>query len=217
MDSQLISCESGKPFPEAPDLGHRMKAQTFAFLILIAAATSARADSVSYASCGTYDAYVLMYKTTEKFEEVGKLRCSEKVEILNQKGSFVQIRTTDGRLGWVRFADLADAPPPPQHVYTFGLTESPKPVEPDAPKPPIAAMTTDDVLAMHAMHPGSDFLLKKISSNPCAFDLSPSEIQRLRSAGVSDKVVLAMLQAPVATGAQKIPEGVDVKVPDGTS
>ena len=111
----------------------------------------------------------------------------------------------------------ADAPPPRQHVYTFGLTEDPKPVEPSAPQPPPSALTTDDVLAMHAMHPGSDFLLKKISSNPCAFDMTPPQIQKLRAAGVSDKVVLAMLQAPVATGvpAQKIPEGVDVKIPDG--
>jgi uncharacterized protein YgiM (DUF1202 family) len=104
-----------------------MKARTLAFLILIAGATSARAEAVSYAVCGTYDAYVLIYKTTERLEELGKLRCSEKVEILNQKGAFAQIRTQDGRLGWVRFADLADAPPPPQHVYTFGLTEDAKP------------------------------------------------------------------------------------------
>src|SRR5580704_5394827 len=198
-----------------------MKARIFAFLVLVAAATSAAraADSTSFALCGTYDAYVLMYKSTERFEELGKLRCSEKVEILGQKGSFAQIRTQDGRMGWVRFADLADAPPPRQHVYTFGLTEDPKPVEPSAPQPPPSALTTDDVLAMHAMHPGSDFLLKKISTNPCAFDMTPPQIQKLRAAGVSDKVVLAMLQAPVATGlpAQKIPEGVDVKVPDGTS
>src|SRR6201993_3440114 len=196
-----------------------MKARTLAFLILVAGATSARADAVSYAVCGTYDAYVLIYKTTERFEELGKLRCSEKVEILNQEGAFAQIRTQDGRLGWVRFADLADAPPPRQHVYTFGLTEDAKPVEPSAPKPPVTALTTDDILAMHAMHPGSDFLLKKISSNPCAFDMTPPEIQRLRAAGVSDKAILAMLQAPVATclPAQKIPEGVDVKIPDGTA
>src|ERR1700747_2705873 len=153
-----------------------MKARTLAFLILVAGATSARADAVSYAVCGTYDAYVLIYKTTERFEELGKLRCSEKVEILNQKGAFAQIRTQDGRLGWVRFADLADAPPPRQHVYTFGLTEAAKPVEPSAPKPPVTALTTDDLLAMHAMHPGSDFLLKKISSNPCAFEMTPPEI-----------------------------------------
>jgi hypothetical protein len=195
-----------------------MKARTLAFLVLVAAAaTSARAESASYALCGPYDAYVLVYKTTERFEELGKLRCSEKVEIINQKGSFAQIRTFDGRSGWVRFADLADAPPPPQHVYTFGPPESPKPVESSAPKPLVSALTTDDILAMHAVHPGSDFLLKKISSNPCAFDMAPHQIQRLRTAGVSDKVVLAMLQAPVATAlpAQKIPEGVDVKVPDG--
>jgi hypothetical protein len=197
-----------------------MKARILAFLVLVAAATSARAaESNSYALCGTYDAYVLMYKSTERFEELGKLRCSEKVEILGQKGTFAQIRTQDGRMGWVRFADLADAPPPRQHVYTFGLTEDPKPVEPSTPLPPASALTTDDILAMHAMHPGSDFLLKKISSNPSAFDMTPPSIQRLRAAGVSDKVVLAMLQAPVATGlpAQKIPEGVDVKIPDGTA
>jgi Bacterial SH3 domain len=197
-----------------------MKARTLVFCVLVAAAaTSAHADSASYAQCGTYDAYLLVYKTTERFEEIGKLRCGEKVEILNQKGSFAQIRTIDGRTGWVRFADLSDAPPPPQHVYTFGLSEAAKPVEPSAPKPPVSVLTTDDVLAMHAMHPGSDFLLKKISSNPCAFDMTPPQIQRLRAAGVSDKVILAMLQAPVATGLppQKTPEGVDVKVPDGTA
>jgi hypothetical protein len=208
------------PFSQAPDLGHRMKARTLVLCVLVvAAAASARADSSSYALCGAYDAYLLIYKTTERFEELGKLRCSEKVEILSQKGSFAQIRTIDGRTGWVRITDLSDALPPPQHVYTLGLSEAPKPVEPSTPKPPASALTTDDVLAMHAMHPGSDFLLKKISSNPCAFDMTPPQIQRLRAAGVSDRVVLAMLQAPVATGspAQKVPEGVDVKVPDGTA
>jgi hypothetical protein len=196
-----------------------MRVRILIFCILVASATAARADSAGYALCGAYDAYLLIYKTTERFEELGKLRCSEKVEILSQKGNFAQIRTIDGRTGWVRLADLSDALPPPQHVYTLGLSEAPKPVEPSTPKPLASALTTDDVLAMHAVHPGSDFLLKKISSNPCAFDMAPPQIQRLRAAGVSDRVVLAMLQVPVATGspAQKVPEGIDVKVPDGTA
>jgi hypothetical protein len=195
-----------------------MKAQTLAFLILLASGTCARADSTSYAQCGTYDAYLLLYRSTEKFEELGKLRCGEKVEIIDHKGSYAKVRTTDGRLGWVRAADLAEEPPPPQHVFTFGLTEEPKPVEPSSPKPPASAITTDDVLAMHAMHPGSDFILKQIASNRCAFDLAPQQIQRLRAAGVSDKVILAMLQAPLATDAPdpKTPDSIDVKVPDGT-
>src|ERR1700740_2607752 len=176
-----------------------MKARTLVLCVLVAAAaTSARADSSSYALCGAYDAYLLMYKSTERFEELGKLRCSEKVEILGQKGSFAQIRTQDGRLGWVRFADLADAPPPPQHVYTFGLTEDRKTGEPSAQNPPVTALTPDDLLAMHAMHPGSDFLLKKISTNPCAFDMTPQQIQRLRARGVFYQGGLASPQAPVS-------------------
>jgi hypothetical protein len=182
----------------------------------MAAATSARADSSSYAQCGTYDAYLLIYKTTERFEELGKLRCGEKVEVLNRASSYAQIRTIDGRVGWVRAADLADAPPP-HYTFSFGLTEAPRPAAPAASKPPAAALTNDDILGMHALHPGSDFLLKKISTSRCAFDMSPQQIQKFRAAGVSDKVILAMLQAPVATDEpeQRGAESVDVKVPDG--
>lgn len=196
-----------------------MKARVLIFCALIAAATSARADSSSYAQCGTYDAYLLIYKTTERFEELGKLRCGEKVEVVNRFGAYSQIRTVDGRLGWVRAADLSETPPPPHTVFSFGLTEAPKPVEVSAPQVPASALTTDDILAMHALHRGTDIILKKIESSRCAFDTTPAQIHRLSDAGVSDKVILVMLQTPVATDApeHKAPEGVAVKVPDGAS
>jgi hypothetical protein len=195
-----------------------MKARILIFCFFVSAA-SVRADSTRYVQCGTYDAYLLIYKTTERFEELGKLRCGEKVEVLNRASNYAQIRTSDGRVGWVRATDLADAPPPPQHVFTFGMTEPPRPAAPVASKPPAAALTNEDILGMHALHPGSDFLLKKISTNRCAFDMSPQQIQKLRASGVSDKVILAMLQAPVATDEPAQPTGasVDVKVPDGIS
>src|ERR1700739_3693738 len=100
-----------------------MKARFLIVCIFIAAAPSARADSFSYGQCGTYDAYLLIYKTTERFEELGKLRCGEKVEGLKRVSSYVQVRTIDGRVGWVRAADLADAPPPPHYSFSFGMTE----------------------------------------------------------------------------------------------
>jgi len=202
-----------------PDLGHRMKACVLIFCVLAAAATPARGDSASYAQCGTYDAYLLIYKSTEKFEELGKLRCGEKVEVVNRWGGYSQIRTVDGRVGWVRGADLSETPPPPHTVFSFGLTEAPKPAEVSAPKPPAAALTNDDILAMHALHRGTDIILKKIESSRCAFDTTPAQIHRLSDAGVSDKVILVMLQSPVATDApvRKAPESVDVKVPDGAS
>jgi len=184
---------------------------------LAATATSVRAESVSYAQCGTYDAYLLIYKTTERFEELGKLRCGEKVDVLERKGSYSQIRTIDGRVGWVRNSDLSETPPPPHYVFSFGLTEAPRQFEASGPKAPASALTTDDILAIHTMHPGSDFILKRIETSQCAFDMSPQQIQRLRASGVSDKVILAMLQAPVATDSpdERPQSAVDVKIPDG--
>jgi hypothetical protein len=196
-----------------------MKARLLVCGAILTAASCAHADSVSYAQCGTYDAYLLIYKTTERFEELGKLRCGEKVDVLARTGSYAQIRTIDGRLGWVRAADLTDAPPPPHGDFSFGLTEQPKPFLAVAPKPPVAALTNEDILAIHAQHPGSDLILKKIASNRCAFDTTPPAIQRLSAAGISDKVLLAMLQAPLASDVpeRKAAESVDVKVPDGTA
>ena len=207
-------------FHRFPDLGQRMKARLLACCVFFAAAACAHADSASYAQCGTYDSYLLLYKTTERFEELGKLRCGEKLEVISRSGSYSQVRTLDGRSGWVRAADLSDAPPLPQRVFTFGLSEAPKAVQPaTAPKAPASALTNDDILALHALHRGSDFILKKIASSLCAFDTTPQAIQRLSNADVSDKVILAMLQTPIATDApeRRAPESVDVKIPDGTS
>ncbi|MGH9748274.1 MAG: SH3 domain-containing protein [Candidatus Acidiferrales bacterium] len=197
-----------------------MKARILLFCLFAAGATSARADSVSYAQCGTYDAYLLIYKTTQRFEELGKLRCGEQVEVLNRSGAYDQIRTIDGRLGWVRDSDLSATAPPPQRVYTFGLSETPKPSEPaPAPKPPVYGLTNEDVLAMHRRHPGSELIVKKIRSSHCEFDTSLEAIQRLKAAGVSDKVILAMMETPVvsAESERRAPESVDVNVPDGTA
>ncbi|MGA8143120.1 MAG: SH3 domain-containing protein [Candidatus Acidiferrales bacterium] len=202
-----------------------MKARILVFCVLVAAATSVRADSVSYAQCGTYDAYLLVYKSTERFEELGKLRCGEKVEVLSRSGSYSQIRTVDGRLGWVRSADLSDTPPPPQRTFTFGLSEVAKPAtvvadRPSvAPEPLVSTLKNADILAMHKQHPGSDFILKQIGSSRCAFDTSTEALQKLKASGLSDKVILAMLEAPVAPVAadRSSAETVQVKVPDGAA
>jgi hypothetical protein len=80
-----------------------MKACVLIFCVLAAAATPARGDSASYAQCGTYDAYLLIYKSTEKFEELGKLRCGEKVEVVNRWGGSP---ITRGQSRWNRYCWL---------------------------------------------------------------------------------------------------------------
>jgi hypothetical protein len=88
---------------------------------------SAPANTPAYAHCGTYDSYILLYKSIQKFEELGKLRCGESLVITGQDGDFTQVQTSDGRYGWVPTSDLSTTAPPPQAVYTFGWTQKPKP------------------------------------------------------------------------------------------
>jgi uncharacterized protein YgiM (DUF1202 family) len=226
LQSEFLVNPELRNFDGLRDLGHRMKARILIFGFFVAAATSAHAGSVSYAQCGTYDSYLLIYRTTEKFEELGKLRCEEKVEVLSRSEGYSQIRTLDGRVGWVRDADLSDTPPPPQRPFTFGLTERMTDVQSKAaPNSSPAAhhldsyLTNADIVAMYRQRAGSDVILKKIKSGRCAFDTSPEALLQLRASGLSDGVILNMLEAPVAseTPAQKAPDTVEVKIPDGTS
>jgi hypothetical protein len=202
-----------------PDLGHGMKTRILVFSVLLFAAASAHAGSASYAQCGTYDSYLLVYRTTERFEELGKLRCGEKVEVLSRSGGYSQIRTLDGRVGWVRDTDLSDAPPPPRRVFTFGLTEQSADVQSNAaPNRSVSPLTNEDILVMHALHPGPDLILKKIASSHCAFDTSPEAFRMLKATGLPDTVILAMIEAPIASTnpEQRTAETVEVMVPDGT-
>jgi hypothetical protein len=98
--------------------------------ILFVVPQSAPANTPAYAHCGTYDSYILLYKSIQKFEELGKLHCGESVLVTGQDGEFTQVQTTDGRFGWVPTSDLSTTAPPPQAVYTFGWTQKPKPAEP---------------------------------------------------------------------------------------
>ena len=196
-----------------------MKARILVLGFLIAAATPARAGSVSYAQCGTYDSYLWIYRTTEKFEELGKLRCEEKVEVLTHWEGYAQIRTLDGRVGWVHDADLAETPPPPQKSLTFGLTELPRPVPASVPsKRSGPFLTNEDVLTMYRERSSLDLIVKKIKSTRCDFDTSPATLLQLKAAGLSDVVILAMLASPVAseTAEEKTSETVEVTIPDGT-
>jgi hypothetical protein len=197
-----------------------MKIRILTIVFFLAMAAPLHAGTIGYAQCGAYDAYLMLYKSTEKLEEVGKLRCGERLEILSRSVGYSQVQTMDGRLGWVRNADLSDAPPLPRPAFTLGFTELPKDVQSDAvPSPPHPFLTNEDILRMHGMHHRSDFILDKIKSSRCAFDTSPAAIQKLQAAGIPDKVVLAMLEIPLGpvTAATNVPESIEVKIPDGTA
>ena len=58
-------------------------------------------------------------------------------------------------------------------------------------------LTNEDILDMSKMGFSSEILVAKITSTPCNFDTSPSQLQQLKSSGLSDAVILAMVQAPI--------------------
>jgi hypothetical protein len=59
-----------------------------------------------------------------------------------------------------------------------------------------AALTNKDVLEMSKIGLSSDILIAKIKSSLCNFDTSPSQLQQLKSSGLADSVILAMVEVP---------------------
>jgi hypothetical protein len=209
--------------------------------ILFVAPQSAPANTAAYARCGTYDSYILLYKSIQKFEELGKLHCGESVAITAQDGDFSQVQTTDGRLGWVPSSDLSTTAPPPQPAFTFGWTEKakqdpqpdvrpdPGPDQPsaqpaDAPAPvarpseSAPLLTNVNVMKMQGARQSPDEIIAKINASRCDFDTSPAALHRLKLSGVSDRIILAMMHAPAAFPAvpSDAVQSFEVKIPNQT-
>jgi hypothetical protein len=193
--------------------------QLFTFTILLFGtsllANSARAGNPpGYAYCGTYGSYVLMYRTNENLEELGKLRCGEKVEMLSRYFDHVQVRAADGRTGWINWSEISNSPGEAPSK-NFGMTDTANKQQGAA----VASLNNAAIVKMRTQRIGADVIVAKIQSSPCEFDTTPAALQKLKQAGVPDKVILAMVMAPSASApppAPKAPEFVDVKVPGGT-
>jgi hypothetical protein len=189
------------------------------FVVFAAAASlltagSLRAGSLGYATCGTYGSYVLLYKSVDTMEELGHLRCGEKVEVLTRWTEYFQVRTQDGRVGWVAYTGISSAPPVTESNKNFGMTDAAA-----ARGPVVTPLTNTDIMKMSVMHLGADVIVAKIKSSPCEFDTTPAALKKAKQAGVVDKVILAMVQAPLASAPPepKKPEFVNVKVPRYTA
>jgi hypothetical protein len=187
------------------------------FLIFASAllATSARAaNPPGYAYCGTYGSYVLLYRSNDNLEELGKLRCGEKVEVLSRYFDYVQVRAADGRVGWVNWSEISSAPGATPSK-NFGMTDTNNKQVGTG----VAALNNAAIVKMRTQRVGADVIVAKIQSSACEFDTTPAALQKLKQAGVPDKVIMAMVMAPSASApppAPKAPEFVDVNVPGGT-
>jgi hypothetical protein len=199
-----------------------MKPKLLAAILVLAAASTAHAQAPApaFSFCGTYGAYVMLYKNTDQFEELGKLRCGEKVEVLGRWFDYLQIRTLDGKVGWARSADVTGGPASTPTATPFGLTNQPaKPPQHEAAVP----LNNKNIISMQAMRLSPEVIVAKIKSSPASFDTSATGLQKLKYAGVPDKVIVAMVEAPTSPTVTPAPEApkpsdiVQVRIPYGTS
>lgn len=81
-------------------------------------------------------------------------------------------------------------------------------------------LTNDGILKMLKDGIASEIIVAKIKASPTSFDTSPSTLQQLKAGGVTDGVVLAMIESgakQTTTSPNKLAnETVDLKVVDGT-
>src|SRR5215471_15006555 len=99
-----------------------MKIRILVLVVASFTAVAVRAGTPGYAYCGTYGSYVLMYKSNDQLEELGHLRCGEKVEVLSRWLEYVQVRTGDGRIGWVHYSGISNTPSTTSK--NFGMTDT---------------------------------------------------------------------------------------------
>jgi hypothetical protein len=178
--------------------------------------TPAHATPPGFAYCGASGSYVLMYRSNDNLEELRRLRCGEKVEVLSRSVDYVQVRAIDGRVGWVNGAELSNYPGAPPSK-SLGVGDS------GARQQAASGGALDNaaIEKMRTQRLGADVIVAKIKSSPCHFDTSPAALQKLKQSGIPDKVILAMVMAPSSSSsapltAPKAPEFVDVQVPAGT-
>jgi hypothetical protein len=168
--------------------------------MLFVAPQSAPANTPAFAHCGTYDSYILLYKSVQKFEELGKLHCGESVAITAQDGDYSQVQTTDGRLGWVPSSDLSTTAPPPQPAITFGWTEKAKP----EPKTDPAPDPQPEPMPVQPVQPPVQPIDPPAATAPAAAVARPSEsaplltdvsVMKMQSARQSPDAIIAKINA----------------------
>ncbi len=163
--------------------------------ILFGAPQPAPANTAAYARCGTYDSYILLYKSVQKFEELGKLHCGEGLQITAQDGDYSQVQTSDGRLGWVPSSDLSTTAPPPQSAFTFGWTEKTKPESKLDPKPDPQPEAQPDGAPAQPAAPPVDALAAAARPSESAPLLTDVNVMKMQGAHMNPDNIVTRINA----------------------
>jgi hypothetical protein len=186
-----------------------------AVALLVGSAVPAYAGTSTtvFAQCGAHDGYILLYKSTQKFDELTKLRCGEKLEVVDHAADYLQVSTAAGKTGWLLESDVTSDVPAdsaaaegPQSPVTAANNLS----------VPALTLTNQSILDLHHAHASSDAIASKIRFSTCSFNTSEYALHELKAAGVSDKVILEMLETQKPSASSGDVHELKVVVPGGT-
>ncbi len=135
------------------------------------------------------------------FKEIGKLTKGEKVDVIETKGEWTQIKPTSNCVGWVA-ADLVEILPPsptPAPIQVIDTTPIAAPVVPTllpVPAPPVSAPITvadthDEVHIQYVVKDGYLASIKELNA-PSAYALMTENIMRR-------EYIIAYIDAPANT------------------
>lgn len=112
-------------------------------IVCFLSSVRAKADDFVYASCPLGEGYVFLYDTPTGFQVVANLKCGQKVTVLGGGGNDrVQVRTADGKEGYVLKSTIVAALPGPRQQGTATAStgsqqpQAQPPVQPQPPAPP---------------------------------------------------------------------------------
>ena len=78
-------------------------------------------------------------------------------------------------------------------------------------------LRNQDVLAMFEAKLSPAVIVAKIESSPCAFETQPAALQELKSKGVNEEIILAMIRAEIAPSVSGNHAERTVKIPAGAT
>jgi hypothetical protein len=190
-----------------------MKLRFAALALLVGTALPAYAGTEVYTQCGPHDGYVLLYRSTQKFDELAKLRCGEKLEIVDRGADYLQVSTAAGKTGWLLASDVTTDSPVDVAADEASVSA---PVVTSAPSAPALTLTNQSILDLHHARESSDAIISKIHLSTCSFNTSEYGLHELKAAGVSDKVILEMIETRKPSVESSDIHDVKVVVPGGT-
>jgi len=173
-----------------------------AVLLLLAFQLPVVGQDKAKVKCGPNDVDRIIFKEAETIHFLGYVRCGEEVEVLDSAKNAYRVRYS-GQTGYI-LPDAIDGRSVSAPVIRAAQeSESGNAQQPQSGSKPL---TNKDVLDMLDVGLSPEIVVAKIKTSSCIFDTTPTTLKELKTKGVPDSVVLAMVQAPAVPAEGARPE-----------